>query len=110
MKSLRTLLISAALTAGAATIPMGIAGALVTPTTGQPGAPSGVTCGSALATSTPGHSVSASGSAFNPSGTAGSVYAGNSGTASTVHSNSTAAVSEYDAACLQVSTHYFPPG
>jgi len=71
---------------------------------GQPGAPNN-TCGDlALGnTATPGGSVSASGSVFNPKGTAGTVYAGNPGTASLAHANSTAAVSQYDIACFQVS-------
>ncbi len=43
---------------------------------GQPGAP-GTSCGDTDATLSPGNSVTAPGSAFNPSGQAGSVYAGN---------------------------------
>jgi hypothetical protein len=45
------------------------------------------------------------GSVFNPNGVAGTVYAGNPGTASLAHANSTAAVSQYDIACLQTTTH-----
>jgi hypothetical protein len=48
---------------------------------------------------TPGNAASAPGSAFNPSGNAGTRYAGNPGTASLANSNSTAAVSQYDNAC-----------
>lgn len=72
-----------------------------TPTTGQPGAPAN-TCGSDNPT-TPGGSATAPGSAFNGSGQAGAVYAGNPDTASLAHSNSTAAVSQYDVACIQLS-------
>ena len=67
---------------------------------GQPGAP-GTTCGSSDATMTPGDAVAAMGSVFNPNGTAGTVYAGNPGTASAANANSTAAVSQYDIACFQ---------
>jgi hypothetical protein len=69
---------------------------------GQPGAP-GTTCGSSNATMTPGSSVGANGSPFNPNGQAGVVYAGNPGTASLANANSTAAVSQYDIACFQTS-------
>jgi hypothetical protein len=74
------------------------AGALVTPTTGQPGASAGNTCPGTAGT--PGNSVSAPGSTFNPNGQSGSVYAGNTGTHS-LAANSTAAVSQYDAACFR---------
>jgi hypothetical protein len=70
---------------------------------GQPGAP-GTTCGSSDATSTPGNSANANGSPFNPNGQAGTVYAGNPGTASAQHANSPHAVSQYDIACFQVSS------
>lgn len=43
------------------------------------------------------------GSPFNASGQADAVYAGNPGTASLAHANSTVAVSQYDAACVQLS-------
>ena len=85
----------------------GIAGAgtaLATPSPngpGQPGAPN-VTCGDTNPM-TPGGSASAPGSPFNENGTAGTVYAGNPGTASLAHSNSTHAVSQYDVACFQLS-------
>ncbi len=69
---------------------------------GQPGAP-GTTCGSPNATVTPGKTANAPGSAFNSSGQAGTVYAGNPGTASVANSNSTHAVSQYDIACFQNS-------
>ncbi len=51
--------------------------------------------------STPGGSASAPGSAFNPNGTAGAVYAGN-GTNNAVNSHT---VAQYDVACFEVSTH-----
>lgn len=72
---------------------------------GQPGAPS-TTCGSSLLTAvTPGQSASAQGSPFNGTGTSGTVYAGNPGTSSLVHSNSSHAVSQYDIACFQNSVN-----
>jgi hypothetical protein len=49
---------------------------------------------------TPGRSIGAKGSPFNPEARAGEVYAGNPGTASLEHANSEHAVSQYDiAAC-----------
>ena len=75
--------------------------AIESPTTGQPGAPTN-TCGPANPM-TPGASATAPGSVFNPNGQAGTVYAGNPGTASLVNSNSTAAVSQYDTACVRLS-------
>jgi hypothetical protein len=77
--------------------------ALETPTTGQPGAPTN-TCGAANGNPvTPGGAASAPGSPFNPLGQAGNVYAGNPLTASLAHSNSAAAVSQYDTACVRLS-------
>ncbi len=78
-----------------------------TPTTGQPGASAGVSCGSGNATMTPGSAGSSPGAPFNGTlpGQADTVYAGNPGTASLANANSTAAVSQYDVACLQVSQH-----
>jgi len=73
----------------------------VTPTTGQPGAPTNV-CGPDNPV-TPGGSATAPGSPFNQAGQAGMVYAGNPDTASLAHSNSSAAVSQYDAACVRLS-------
>ena len=71
---------------------------------GQPGAP-GTTCdpSNPLTSLTPGGSALARGSAFNPDGVAGTVYAGNPGTASLLHANSVHAVSQYDIACFQVT-------
>ncbi len=71
------------------------------PTTGQPGAPNN-TCGPANP-ATPGGSATAPGSPFNANGQAGVVYAGNPNTASSANANSTAAVSQYDVACVQLS-------
>jgi len=73
------------------------------PTTGQPGAPTN-TCGTANPV-TPGASAGSPGSPFNTAGQAGNVYAGNPNTASLAHSNSTATVSQYDAACVRLSSH-----
>lgn len=74
--------------------------------TGQPGASNGVTCFNLPTTMTaPGNSMTAPGSVFNPNGQAGTVYAGNPGTASLANANSPNAVSQYDIACFQVTTH-----
>jgi hypothetical protein len=98
--------LSAAAATGLAAAVIGVAAAgpaaaLVNPTTGQPGAPTN-TCGPDNLV-TPGHSASSPGSPFNPNGQAGLVYAGNPGTVSLTHANSTAAVSQYDVACVQLS-------
>src|SRR6266550_479871 len=77
------------------------AAATVSPTTGQPGAPTN-TCGPDNPV-TPGNSANSPGSPFNANGQAGLVYAGNPNTASLAHSNSTATVSQYDAACVRLS-------
>ena len=50
---------------------------------------------------TPGNATNAPGSAFNPSGQAGSVYAGQQ----PQNSNNPHSVSQYDVACFQVSQH-----
>ena len=60
-------------------------------TTGQPNQ----TCGSAAAPETPGHAASAPGSAFNPSGKAGTVYAGQQ----PQNSKNPTSVAQYDVAC-----------
>jgi hypothetical protein len=73
--------------------------------TGQPGASNGVTCFTASNTAqAPGQSMNAGGSVFNPNGQAGTVYAGNPGTASLLHANSPNAVSQYDIGCFNVTT------
>jgi hypothetical protein len=79
------------------------AAALQNPDTGHNGSPVN-TCGPSFPV-TPGDAVDAPGSPFNPSGRAGQVYAGNPGTASLAHSNSTAAVAQYDTACVRLSSH-----
>src|SRR5258708_2373040 len=73
------------------------------PTTGQPGAAT-KTCGTANPM-TPGASATSPGSPFNAAGQAGVVYAGNPSTASLANSNSGATVSQYDAACVRLSSH-----
>ena len=82
-----------------------------TPTTGQPGSSDGVAC-EVTTSSSPGAANVAPGSPFNEpminsqfGGTAGLVYAGQGGSASAANSNSTAAVGQYDVACLMVSSH-----
>ncbi len=70
-------------------IPMSIAFA------GQPG----VECDEFA--SSPGHSASAPGSAFNEDGKAGTVYAGEQ----PQNSNNVHSVSQYDVACEKVSQH-----
>jgi hypothetical protein len=84
---------------------VGIAGtALADPSPngpGQPGAPA-TTC--QQFTTMPGNASNAN-SPFNPNGNAGANYAGNPGTASLLHSNSTHAVSQYDIACFQQTQH-----
>lgn len=70
---------------------------------GQPGVSAGNECGTtANALQTPGKAGEAPGSPFTP-GVAGTVYAGNPGTASLEHAASEHAVSQYDIACVQVS-------
>ena len=70
----------------AALVPVGIAGAVQTPTTGQPGTTAGFNCGTSTAPVEPGNAASAPGSPFNETapGHAGTVYAGN-GPGSTRH-------------------------
>lgn len=50
---------------------------------------------------TPGNAATATGSAFNPDGTAGTHYAGEQ----PQNSNNPNSVSQYDVACTQVSSH-----
>jgi hypothetical protein len=75
--------------------PTGVAFAANPPGSGQPGQDCeaiGVT---------PGHAASAPGSAFNPDGHAGTVYAGEQ----PQNSVNPKSVSQYDVACFQVSHH-----
>lgn len=65
--------------------------------TGQPNA----SCGSLSAPSTPGNAAGAPGSAFNPDGKAGTVYAGEQ----PQNSRNPRSVSQYDAACLHQPLH-----
>jgi hypothetical protein len=75
--------------------------AATTPThTGQPGAPNNTCPNPPVPGVTPGGSVNAPGSPFNPAGQAGMVYAGNPGTPSLAH-GSGVAISQYDAACFR---------
>jgi hypothetical protein len=84
----------------------GVAGATPSPNgPGQPGTGGGngsTSCQNF--TTTPGGSASGQ-SPFNPTGQSGTVYAGNPGTASQLHSASTHSISEYDIACFQQTTH-----
>jgi hypothetical protein len=67
-----------------------------TPNPGTPGQPN-QSC--QAQPNTPGHAASAPGSAFNPSGHAGTVYAGQQ----PQNSRNPKSVSQYDVACFQVS-------
>ena len=87
--------------AGVAVLGLSVTGTAVA---GQPGVSAGNECRvTSGALSTPGKSISAAGSPFNPNGQAGNVYAGNPETASLEHARSEHAVSQYDIACVQVS-------
>ena len=69
--------------------------------------PPGVTCASTMGLVTliaPGAAAFGAGSAFNATGRAGNVFAGTPGTALGTNSPSVNAISQYDAACLQVTT------
>jgi len=71
---------------------------------GQPGVTAGNECRvTENALLTPGKSIAAKGSPFNPEGTAGENYAGNPETASLEHAGSEHAVSQYDIACVNAS-------
>jgi hypothetical protein len=84
---------------------------------GQPGTSAGVNCGGAGPASsglmTPGQAAASPGAPFNEpapvgigsGGVAGAVYAGSTGTPSAMRAASANAVSQYDVACLQVTTH-----
>ncbi len=67
------------------------------PGTGQPSQ----SCENPATTTTPGNATSASGSAFNPDGVAGTHYAGNA----PQNSTNPKSVSQYDMACFQQSSH-----
>ncbi len=97
----RLVVISVSVFVLAVLLPAGAALANPSPTgsPGQPGAFNGTTCQAFPVT--PGNSANAPGSVFNGTGTAGTVYAGNPGTASLTNADSPHAVSEYDVACFQ---------
>lgn len=105
MISVRRMVCMAAVSGAALVLPAGMAGAMQNPTTGQPGTTAGFNCATSSAPTEPGNAANASGSAFNETtpGVAGGVYAGSDGTASQLHANSTAAVSQYDTACRRLS-------
>ena len=88
----RRIAVAAALTLGLMASTGGIAGA------GQPG----VDC--ADFAQRPGNAISASGSAFNPDGHSGTVYAGEQ----PQNSNNVKSVSQYDVACAKVSAGHGP--
>ena len=84
----------------AVVLTLAVAGPALALSPGTQGQPN-QSCGSATAPMTPGHSASAPGSAFNPDGKAGTVYAGQQ----PQNSNNPNSVSQYDVACFQVSQH-----
>ena len=77
---------------------LAFAGTALADSTGNTGQPS-QSCGSSNAQQTPGNAASAPGSAFNPNGMAGTVYAGQQ----PQNSGNPNSVSQYDVACFQVS-------
>jgi hypothetical protein len=105
MKSLRNLRLTAVVALAVMALGGGIASSAVAvePTTGQPGAGDEHHCGEPGLVA-PGKSELAN-SVFNEHGVAPEHYAGNPGTASLEHAASTAAVSQYDVACLNQSLH-----
>jgi hypothetical protein len=105
MISLRHVVCGAAIGGAALLVPAGMVGAMQNPTTGQPGTTAGFNCATPSAPVEPGNAAN-SASGFNESGTgiAGMHYAGNDGTQSLAHAGSTAAVSQYDAACRRLSS------
>jgi hypothetical protein len=106
MTKLRRVVCLAALSTAVWVVPAGIAGAMQNPTTGQPGTTAGFNCATSTAPAEPGNAANSGGSVFNESGSgiSGMHYAGNDGTQSVAHAQSTAAVSQYDAACRRLSS------
>ena len=105
--SLRRVVCLAALSTAAWVVPAGVAGAAMqNPTTGQPGTTAGFNCATPTAPAEPGNAANSPGSVFNEtgSGISGMHYAGNDGTQSLAHAQSTAAVSQYDTACRRLSS------
>jgi hypothetical protein len=83
----------------------GMAGATPSPNGGgQPGTGGAGLTSCQIYTTTPGNSANAQ-SPFNSAGNAGMHYAGNPGTKSALHTNSTHAIAEYDIACFQQTVH-----
>lgn len=71
------------------------AGVALAASTGNTGRPN-QSCGSQASPNTPGNAASAPGSAFNPGGQAGSVYAGQQ-----TQNSGNGQASQYDVACFQ---------
>ena len=71
----------------------------VTDTSGQPGQ----SCENPATSTTPGNAASALGSAFNPNGVSGGVYANGPGSTPNGQVTNPTAVSQYDVACFQNS-------
>ncbi|RPF34303.1 hypothetical protein [Streptomyces sp. TLI_185] len=96
------LLKRAAVAVASAALVTGVAGVAAAPAfaTGQPGA----SCEDLPVSARPGHALTAPGSAFNPDGVSGKVYAGEDDTHSLANANSPNAVSQYDVACLKNSS------
>ena len=90
---MRRLMMKSAVIAGLSCALGGLAFAGNPPGTGQPNQ----SCETSM--TMPGKSASAPGSAFNPTGTAGTVYAGQQ----PQNSNNPKSVSQYDVACFQQS-------
>jgi len=88
--------LSMLLTVAILIVPLGVAFAANLSGAGQPG----VECEDAGG-ATPGNSESARGSAFNPEGIAGTVYAGEQDQ----NDNNPSSVSQYDIACFKVAAH-----
>ncbi len=94
-KRLPKLAVAAVLVTALVLVPLTAVFADSTGNTGQPSQSCQVT------TVTPGHAATAPGSAFNPDGKAGTVYAGNQA----VNSGNPMSVSQYDGACFQNTSH-----
>ena len=80
---------------------LALAGTALADSTGNTGQPN-QSCGSLTAPLTPGNAVNAPGSAFNPGGVAGGVYAGQQ----PQNSQNPMSASQYDVACYQFSQHH----
>jgi hypothetical protein len=101
MKRLRRARLVAVAGVAALGLSVGMAGVAIA---GQPGSSAGNECRiTESALLTPGKSIFAEGSVFNPEGRSGKVYAGNPGTASKEHAASEHAVSQYDIACVNAT-------